>query len=94
LSLCAAYAHPIEEKVRKEYAASPKRKYNQQINCTNALSMTKDILISVFIKHKFQEAIEAFDDIVYKTREIIRPGRNVKRNKKPKKFFSMNYKQL
>lgn len=94
MSLCAAYAHPIEEKVRMEYAASQTRKYDQQINHTHAISMTKSILISVLLKNKFRDALNAFDDIVYKTREIIRPGRNIKRKHKPKKLFSMNYKQL
>jgi hypothetical protein len=94
MSLCAAYAYPIEEKVRKEYAASQHRKYAQQINHTNALAMTKDILVSVFIKFKFKEAIAAFDDNVHNTREIVRPGRSVERKHKPKKTYSMNYKQL
>lgn len=94
MTLCAAYVHPIEEKVRKEYAADQTRKYNQQINHTNAISMTKGILISVLLKQKIRGALDAFDDIVYKTREIIRPGRNIKRKQKPKKLFSMNYKQL
>jgi hypothetical protein len=56
--------------------------------------MTLDILITVFVKKKFKEALEAFDDYVSKTREIIRPGRNVPRNKKPKKPYPMNYKRL
>jgi hypothetical protein len=35
-----------------------------------------------------------FDDIVYRTREIIRPGRKVERKMKPKRPFRMNYKEL
>jgi len=94
MSLCAIYAFPIEEKVREEYKASEKRKYDQQINHTHALAMTQDILVGVFLKHRFTKAIHAFDTLVAKTREIIRPGRNVARNKKPKKPYSMNYKRL
>lgn len=94
MTLCASFAHPIEEKVRKEYVADQNRKHNQQINHTNALSSTKEILISVFIKQKFKQALDAFDDIVFKTREIIRPDRHVERKHRPKKLFSMNYKQL
>lgn len=43
ITLCAAYAHPIEEKVVVEYQVDEKRKHDQKINCTNALSMTQDI---------------------------------------------------
>lgn len=94
LTLCAAYAYPIDEKVKKEYSADKDGKYSQKINRTNAISMTMDILPALFAKHKFKEAIKSFDEIVFKTREIIRPGRKVKRKKKPKKQYSMNYKRL
>ena len=94
MSLCAIYAFPIEEKVREEYKADEKRKFDQQINHTHALSVTQDILVGVFLKHQFLQAFQAFDQLVEKTREIIRPGRSVPRNKKPKKPYSMNYKRL
>ena len=94
MCLCAIYAFPIEEKVREEYKADEKRKFDQQINHTHALSVTQDILIGVFLKHQFREALQRFDQLVEKTREIIRPGRSVPRNMKPKKPYSMNYKRL
>jgi len=94
MTLCAAYAHPIEEKVREEYAADETRKYDQKINRTNALSMTQEILIAVFHKKRIKAALAAFDKIVSKTREIIRPGRIFRRNIKPKRPYSMNYKPL
>lgn len=94
MTLCAAYAHPIEEKVKEEYKADKERKYSQKINRTNAMAMTQDILIAVIIKRKFSEALDAFDLIVQKTREIIRPGRSFPRNKIPKRPYSMNYKRL
>jgi Transposase DDE domain len=94
MTLCAAYAHPIEERVIQEYKADEDRKFSQQINRTNAIGMTQSILIAVFIKKQFRKAIKAFDDIVAKTREIIRPNRSLPRNHKPKKKYSMNYKRL
>ena len=48
MSLCAAYAFPIEEKVREEYRADDNRKRDQKINRTNALAATQDILTGVF----------------------------------------------
>jgi hypothetical protein len=94
MTLCAAYAHPIEEKVTEEYKADQQRKFDQKINRTNALSMTQEIMIAVMIRKQFDKTIEAFDNIVEKTREIIRPGRSFPRNKKPKRTYSMNYKPL
>jgi hypothetical protein len=94
MTLCAAYAHPIEEKVREEYKADQDRKFDQKINRTNAVSMTQDILIAVFLRKQFEKALTAFDKIVYETREIIRPGRSTPRKKRPKQLYSMNYKRL
>jgi len=94
MSLCAAYAFPIEEKVRQEYKADDNRKRDQKINRTNALAATQDILIGVFLKHQFKRALEAFDTLVEKTREIIRPDRKVVRSIKPKRPYSMTYKRL
>ena len=94
MTLCASYAHPIEEKVIQEYKADEDRKFSQKINRTNAIGMTQSILIAVFIKKQFRKAIKAFDDIVAKTREIIRPNRSLPRNHKPKKKYYMNYKRL
>lgn len=94
MTLCAAYLHPIEEKVVREYKAGQNRKFDQKINRTNALSMTQDIMIAVLLRKHFEIALYAFDDVVRKTREIIRPGRSETRNKKQKKPFCMNYKRL
>jgi len=94
MTLCASFAHPIEEKVTNEYKADQNRKFDQKINRTNALSMTRDILIGLFIRKQHEKALQAFDNIVAQTREIIRPGRKEPRRKSAKKLYSMNYKRL
>lgn len=94
MTLCAAFAHPIEEKVRAEHKESENRKHAQKINRTNALAVFSDMAIPMFLKRKFNESLETFDEIVYKTREIVRPDRSEPRPKKPKKPYSMNYKRL
>ena len=94
MTMCAAYAHPIEEKVIAEYKQDRERKYRQKINRTNVLATVMDMAIPMFLKRKFQESLNAFDDVVYKTREIVRPGRSEPRPKKPKKQHHMNYKPL
>lgn len=94
ITLCSIYAHPIEEKVKAEYIQGQNRKHAQKINRTSALDMLHKILIPTFLKRKFKEAIKAFDDIIYKTRELLRPGRAFPRNKKPKRKYYMAYKRL
>ena len=94
MTLCAAYAHPIDERVVEEYKADQNRKFDQKINRTNALSMTQNILIALFLRKQFEKALNAFDKIVAGTREIIRHGRSNPRKKRPKQLYSMNYKHL
>ncbi len=94
MTLCAAYAHPIEEKVREEYKADETRKFDQNINHTSAIANTINILIPIFIRNQYHKALQAFDKIVEATREIIRPCRTVERKPKPKKRYYMNYKRL
>lgn len=60
MTLCAAYAHPIEERVTNEYKVDKERAHDQKINRTNALSMTQDILIAVMIKKTVQKGIGGF----------------------------------
>ncbi len=56
--------------------------------------MTRETLIAVFIRKEYNKALEVFDDIVAKTREIIRPKRSMPRPHKPRKQYAMNYKKL
>lgn len=93
MSYCAILAFPIEEKVRKEYVES-KNKHPQKINRTNALAMFRNISIGLLLKGNISKAIDAFDEIVSSTREIVRPGRKNERKKRPKKLHYMNYKAL
>lgn len=94
LTLTAAYAHPVEQKVREEFKADENRKYGQKINRTSAISMTQHILIAVMLKRVAKKALESFDLIVSKTREIIRPERSSPRKKRPRRHYNMNYKPL
>jgi hypothetical protein len=93
MSYCSLLAFPIEEKVRKEYAES-KNKHPQKINRTNAFAMFREIGVALLLKGKVAKAIEAFDKNIFKTREIVRPGRSNERKKRPKRLHYMNYKIL
>lgn len=94
MTLSAAYAHPIEERVKEEFKADEKRKHSQKINRTNSISKTRDILVGMFIKKDYKRALQSFDEIVYNTRELVRPNRKNKRKHRQKKPYSMNYKGL
>ena len=93
MSLCASLAFPIEEKVRKE-CKEVQNKYQQKINRTNAYAMLQNISIGMLLGKTVRLAIDAYDKIVYNTREIVRPDRHVERKKRPKKLHYMNYKRL
>jgi hypothetical protein len=93
MSLCAVLAFPIEEQVRKEHFQS-KNKHPKKINRTAALSLSGNLMISLLLTQKVNAAIDAFDKIISKTTEIIRPNRKFERNKKPKRLYSQNYKRL
>jgi hypothetical protein len=94
MTLCAIYAFPIDQKVKKEFEDALKHKHPQKINRTNALSYCRSILTAIFIKRKPREALQAFEENVYKNREIVRPGRSNPRNHKPRRKYYMNYKDL
>ena len=97
MTLCAALSFPIEEKVRKESFAEKnnnQRKHEKQLNHTSALGMFYDIATGIFIKKDIKGALQAFDRVMIKTCEIIRPGRANPRNHKTKKVYYMNKKKL
>lgn len=94
ITLCSVLAFPIEERITSEYQADHNRKHSQKINRTSAVAMLQQILIPSFIRRKFELALRAFDELVAKTREIIRPNRSNQRKHKPPKRYYMNYKNL
>ena len=50
LSFMAAFAYPIDEKVKNEFQADEDRKHSQQINRTNALSTIRFVIVDLFLK--------------------------------------------
>lgn len=93
MSLCAVLAFPIQEKVRQESLQNT-NKHMKKMNRTCAIALLTQLSIGLFIKKIVPDALSAFDLLVEKTTEIIRPGRNCKINKRPKKLYHMNYKPL
>lgn len=95
MSLCAVLAFPIEEKVRKEHLHQ-QTKHPKKINRTAALSLTTHLTIGLFLTRKIDDAVQAFDHIVSRTTEIIRPGRKFERKKrsKPQPLYNQTYKRI
>lgn len=91
MNLCAMMSFPIEQKVREESKNSA-LKYTKTVNKTNAFSLIRESVTGVFFKKKVKLFLKAFDDIITKTTECIRPNRTYPRNHKQKKPKSMNYK--
>jgi len=95
MTLCATLAHPIADKVKKEYRKEKTgNKYDQQINKTDALAQTKASLIDIFLNGIKQKIIDVWDEIVESSRTPIRPNRKSHRIKGVKKRKPTNYKPL
>jgi Transposase DDE domain len=97
MTLCAALAFPIEEKVIAESNADKqkgKAKYGRKINRTFAYWTTKGILIGMFIRRTIKLALAVFDKQVAANTEIVRPGRHHKRKRRPPRLYHMNYKDV
>jgi hypothetical protein len=54
MNLCAIYAPPIEEKVRKEYSQANGYKNEQKINSTSAIAIMQEILVPIFLKNQLK----------------------------------------
>lgn len=97
MTLCAALAFPIEERVVQEYKAEKRRgrvKHPRKINRTYAYWSTKGLLIGMFIKRLVGAALSSFDKSVGQNTEIVRPDQHNPRPKKPPRHFYMNYKDV
>jgi hypothetical protein len=93
MNLTATLAFPIEARLREE-EKKEKSQHKKKINHTNALSMAREITIGAFLKQMVKKALSAFNEIVSKTVEIVRPGRFFKRKKKTKKDYYPTYKPI
>jgi hypothetical protein len=93
-NLTSVIAFPTRDSINQ---ISAKRKYDYQINFTQALSKTKDVIVLLFqkTKTKITRLIAQLHNIFIRTTEPIRPGRKFPRNHKVsrRKHF-LNYKPI
>jgi hypothetical protein len=93
MTTAAVMAFPVAEEV-KQLQGNSKRKHPAQVNRVNAVAMIRDMAINFFQGKMISKALMAFDNILRRTVEIVRPGRSVSRKKGRKKPPAMNYKRL
>lgn len=92
MNLSAALCLPVKEKIEKE--GKQHRKYDRQINKTNAISFLTNSAVGLFYHKMIEPFFRAFDLLLHKTVDIIRPGRKNPRKHRPKKPKSNAYKCL
>ena len=80
MNMCAVMSFPIEEKVREENKTS-KAKHARQLNKTNIIATLKNSWLAIWLKKKTKQVLIAFDEILLKTKEIVRPNRKFLRKK-------------
>jgi hypothetical protein len=95
MNMCAVMSFPIEEKLTKENSAL-KTKHHYKVNKTNALSTLKESWVALWLKKKIKKILLAFDDILMRAKEIVRPNRKFKRKKyrHPDIKLSAPYKRI
>jgi len=79
------------------YQANQDKKYEYQINFTQAIFKSKDVLVLLFNRSfkKMISLISDLHDIFIKSIEPITPGRKYPRNHKiQRKCFHLNYKPI
>lgn len=86
MNLTAAIAHPCREIVEQQ---SQQKKYQYQINLTQAFSKMKDTVVLLFHRCNILELISKLHELFIKTVEPIRPNRKYPRRKgiKRKGFY-------
>lgn len=93
-NLISILAFPVNDSLA---SSTTTRKYDYQINFTQAISKTKDVIALLFHdkKPKLIQLIQHLQDIFLKTIEPIRPGRKYPRPRtaSARKFF-LNYKPI
>jgi hypothetical protein len=93
MTMAAVMGFPVAQEVKKIDPADT-RKHPRQINRVNALAMIRETALDLLAGKVVEPLLDAFDHVLRKTTEIIRPSRKVPRKKLKNKPPSMNYKIL
>jgi hypothetical protein len=80
MNMCAIMSFPVVEKIRKENQTR-KNQHPHQLNKTNIVFTLKEAWVALWLKKKTKQLLLAFDNILIKTKEIVRPNRTFERKK-------------
>ncbi len=80
MNMCSIMSFPIAQKIKSENQ-SGKTKHPQQLNKTSIVSTLKESWIALWLKRKTDQVLHAFDIILLKTKEVVRPNRRFARKK-------------
>jgi hypothetical protein len=94
MTLCAIYAFPVQERIDAENQADQKRKHPKQINKTNAMANTYQLIRKASVSSWIGVIFDTFDKVIRSTTEIVRLNRNLPRKHKPRKIHPPNYKPI
>jgi hypothetical protein len=87
-NLTAILAYPVHEEIKGN---NKNKKYNYQINWTQAIAKMKDSVVLLFIRENVKKIVKRLQEIFLQNIEPIRPNRKFPRIPKPKKHYYMAY---
>ena len=90
-NLAAILAFPVHEQVKKN---NKDKKYEYQINWTQAIAKMKDSVVLLFIRDNVHKIINKLQEHFSRNIEPVRPNRKFPRSPKPKKHYYMAYKPI
>jgi len=89
-NLTAILSFPVREKIK----GKQKRKYDYQINWTQAVAKMKDSVVLLFLNHNIEQIIKVMQEHFLRNTVPIRPNRVFPRAFRSKRHYYMTYKPI
>jgi len=89
-NLTAILSFPVREKIK----GKQKRKYDYQINWTQAVAKMKDSVVLLFLNHNIEQIIKVMQEHFLRNTVSIRPNRVFPRAFRSKRHYYMTYKPI
>jgi len=90
-NLTAILAFPVHAKIKED---NKNKKYDYQINWTQAIAKMKDTIVLLFTRENIHKIINKLQEHFQNNIQSIRPNRKFPRIPKPRKHFYMAYKPI
>jgi Transposase DDE domain len=89
-NLTAILSYPVHNKIKDKQ----NKKYDYQINWTQAIAKMKDSIVLLFFDHNIERIIKVMQEHFLRNTVPIRPNRVFPRIFRPKKHYYMTYKPI